>query len=143
MPEAFKRVVPQPLFRLTPALRVLHLDAKKGRESVDADGSISPPVHMLSSTLDNVELEVFEEKPNGTQRINWIAPSSEKNVSGVWSEQRQGGDSSGVGRVKVGGGGDNQPTGGVVLKGCEEALELEWTDQQRTMCLVPDVESLN
>ncbi|CAM9232552.1 unnamed protein product, partial [Ectocarpus fasciculatus] len=34
IPVAYKRVVSQPLFRLTPALRTLHLDAKKGRENI-------------------------------------------------------------------------------------------------------------
>lgn len=57
VPEAFKGVVPQPLFRLTTALRALHLDARKGRASTRGELAIEVLKRRGGSSTKNQSAE--------------------------------------------------------------------------------------
>lgn len=82
-PENFERVVIQPLFQLSPALRTLHLDAKKGRDVAARHGS---------------------NEENDAESSRKLHPAG--------------------------------------AAGCEEKLVAQWTNWQRMMCLVPDVDTV-
>ncbi|CAM9753558.1 unnamed protein product [Scytosiphon promiscuus] len=153
---AFKRVVPQPLFRLTPALRTLHLDAKKGRATAishkagkgkkifavtramltsaltgnsDSDGRAMVQNCLRGSALEQKEpisrgggashsRECLEEQKGCTQcawdRCDCNCAREPGNADDDREMPEYGGD------------------------GCEEVGVEEWSEWQRTMCLVPD-----
>lgn len=102
VPEAFKRVRSQPLFQLTPALRILYLDAKKGRTT--GTRSDTATARGPTSSLNTSEHGIPESDADGT--------------------------------ASASGGGDNLYSGG----GCEGTPHRSWTESQRMMCLVPDVD---
>lgn len=102
VPEAFKRVRSQPLFELTPALRTLYLDAKKGR-TIGTRNDTAASRGPISS-MNTSENAIPESDAGG------IAGASER--------------------------GDNLYRGG----GCEGTPYKSWTELQRLMCLVPDID---
>lgn len=147
VPEAFKSVVSQPLFRLTPALRALHLDAKKGTSaSRTPDESVAATrAETASTVMGSLARGDFEAQVDGIQAFHEIATGSERGVSRVEHE----GNQLGIGDEGVGPHGDDSDDGTDggnggggsfrrVRLGCEEMLETEWTEQQRMMCLIPD-----
>lgn len=148
-PENFERVVIQPLFRLTPALRTLHFDVKKGRGAVK--GVDSPIDRGNTSSL---------VSPSGRGSIEGrrtvragVRPRDEDACSPVVEGTSQAECGSEPNRT-VGARGDRldrnndlaigrrrkvHPVG---VAGCEGKLAAQWTDWQRMMCLVPDVDGV-
>lgn len=104
-PEAFKRVRSQPLFDLTPSLRTLYLDAKKGRTVGSRNDTTA--ARAPTSSLKTSE--------HAIPRSNTDGIAKKRNASG---------------------GGGNLYNG----RGCEGTPPGKWTEFQRTMCLVPDVD---
>lgn len=131
VPENFKRVRVQPLFRLTPALRTLHLDAKKGR---DRATSFVPPINKNNgSPVGNSWVEgggtvLVDVPPPGEDACSRNCESMSREVRGKGTERRGGAIGSGV-----------HPSSGA---GCEGKIVAQWTDRQRMMCLVPDVDGV-
>lgn len=140
VPEAYKRVVVQPLLHLPPALRALHLDAKKGRDfalavSLQSGGKNSPsPASTAGSTRAEEGAAANRDDcyPEGEMhgRYNRTARKS--------CLMRKGIGSSCETHDCVGVAGERH--GGVRLEGCERILAAQWTERQRTMCLVPSEE---
>ena len=147
-PEAYKRVAVQPLLHLPPALRTLHLDARKGRDSAAADRNM--PVgreqpSLSTSTAGSPHGEggpaavhrddcQAEDEARGNSVITTVRSSGDCSFQRKKSDSRcEANDSS----SSVGAGVESRP--GVRLGGCERTHVTQWTERQRTMCLVPDV----
>lgn len=131
LPEAFKRAVPQSLYRLTPALRTLYLEAKKGT-SAHAHNDIFTEAPTPASAMSTTKS--YAPRVNVERSLDSI----DQNNEGRERSDDVGHDSPGGGG-RGSGGGDG---GGIFhqVAGCEETPEAKWTDRQRTMCLMPDSE---
>lgn len=148
-PEAFKRIVVQPLFRLTPALRTLHLDAKKGRNNIgiavnaprerssfpsSASGRSSSEggseVHRdgLSQTGVRGSTGVYDD---GAVTFSDKCFTGERSLN--WNAQHCRGDGSAESCSN-----DNAVLQRIDAKGCEKIVVARWTERQRTLCLIPD-----
>lgn len=114
-PEAFKQVIPQPLFRLTPALRKLHLDARKSK--VTTGDGLRLPVGSTST------------KRSAPRKAVGDLAAIEGTLDSGTSKRR--GD---IGRISEHWNMDGEYS----QIGCENSALTAWTDRQRTMCLVPD-----
>lgn len=161
IPVAYKRVVPQPLFRLTPALRALHLDAKKGRENIattfstpdercttpspDGEAAVAGSANPASGSrfrggVHGAENELLDGPLDGT------VDRLEDSIKGkAYSESgRQPSISAGEGadhNINGGYGREDDSSGKGFrqgVRGCEAKVFEEWTERQRTMCLIPN-----
>lgn len=104
--------MPQPLFKLTPALRVLHLAARKGTPTVAGDA----------------------ESLARTSRLGGFSSLITKPSIGVNGEGFPGG-------IKTRGysdGGDGEVSDAEEGTSCERVESRSWTDLQRALCLIPD-----
>jgi len=169
VPEAYKRVAVQPLFRLTPALRALHLDAKKGCGS-------PPPAAVVSSSTTEDNCNFFRGVPpkqasvltTGATNNRTESEAAEEEVSrddfcqegggtfdrrttadGLLSGQRSRGEEHCYSKCARSGGGTGEAQrragkrrsfSGGAERGCERKLAAQWTNWQRILCLIPDVE---
>lgn len=149
-PEAFKRIVVQPLLQLTPALRTLHLDAKKGRDNVGAavkkprERSDSPSSASGSgSSEDGVEVQnnylrqPDEKTPAGgydDDAGTFAGEHIDGTGSSKWKPQR--GVCNGSVEGRINGRAVHKQRG---VEGCETKIVARWTERQRTMCLIPDL----
>lgn len=140
VPAAYKRIAVQPLLLLPPALRTLHLDARKGRDTTltfsrPISGTDSPsPASTAGSTRAGEGAGGCRKtcRPEGEPRRNYNNGTVES--PGSCCLQRKGTDWTSETNDSVGAG-----AAGVKLGGCERTLAVHWTERQRTMCLVPDV----
>lgn len=141
VPAAYKRVAVQPLLLLTPAVRALHLNARKGRDS--AVSVNMPTIRHASPVAASTTRGTHAEdgaaavvgrhtcRPEGEARRGY---NETVQSSGSCCLRRKGCDS----RCETNG---SSSVGAAVvrLEGCERILATQWTERQRTMCLVPDV----
>ncbi|CAM9226878.1 unnamed protein product, partial [Pylaiella littoralis] len=148
-PEAFKRIVVQPLFRLTPALRTLHLDAKKGRNSIGIAvnaprerSSFPSSASGRSSSEGGSEVHRDGLSQTGVRGSTGVYDDgavtfSDKCFTGKrslnWNAQHCRGDGSAESRSS-----DNAVLQRIDAKGCEKIVVARWTERQRTLCLIPD-----
>lgn len=148
-PEAYKRVAVQPLLHLPPALRTLHLDARKGRDSAGITDSNVPTIGrdrspLSASTVDSTHGEGGPAavrrgacRPEGEARGDYYNGTVQSSAGNYCCLQRKGSDSRCETNEIVGAGVEGHR--GVRLGGCERTHVAQWTERQRTMCLVPDV----
>lgn len=166
VPEAYKRVAVQPLLRLTPALRALHLDAKKGRGSPTSAAAFSSSTAEDESEFSRVtpreastttaptnnrtESETAEEVLRDDSCLDGGVVSFDERtttndpLSGQHSRREH--FYAKCARSK-GRGGKAQRLAGRRRSfsegaegGCERKLATQWTNWQRILCLIPDVE---
>lgn len=131
VPEAYKRVVVQPLLHLTPALRTLHLDAKRGRDSALADNM---PIGRNNSPSPASEDGAACQPDDEAHGINNGNVQSSGNYYSRWEIDSRCETNHTIGAV-------GERRRGAKRGGCENILEAQWTEWQRTMCLIPDVGS--
>ncbi|CAB1101889.1 unnamed protein product [Ectocarpus sp. CCAP 1310/34] len=161
IPVAYKRVVPQPLFRLTPPLRALHLDAKKGRENI-ATTFNTPDERCTTPSSDGAAAVAGSANPTSGARVQrGVHRAENKLLDGTldgtvdcFEDSIQGKAYSESGRqpsISAGEGADKKINGGSGseddsngkgfrqgIRGCEATVFEEWTERQRTMCLIPN-----
>lgn len=151
-PAAYKRTVVQPLTRLTPALRVLHLDAKKGRDIIsttatttrETSNSPSSPSGSSSSAEGGAEVHGdLLRQPGGKAQAGVY--NGAVTFSDECFEGKEGSTcmtpcsvGAGTGGIRSSGSAVHQQRG---VGGCERNIVARWTERQRTMCLIPDLES--
>ncbi|CAM9672059.1 unnamed protein product [Ectocarpus sp. 6 AP-2014] len=160
IPVAYKRVVPQPLFRLTPALRALHLDAKKGRENIGTFNA--PDERCTTPSPDGAAAVAGSANPASGSRVregvhraeNELLDGTLDGTVDRFEDSVQGKAYSESGRqpsISAGEGADHNINGGndreddssgkgfhQGARGCEATVFKEWTARQRTMCLIPN-----
>lgn len=151
VPEAYKRAVAQPLLRLTPALRALHLEAKKGTggPTVFTGSTVDRDILLpsRSSTMGTASKPDSEDK-EGVFRDRYCQRDGTFDrgtdlLSGQRLQREQ--HSKCAHRIdaaekprRPAGTTESSSEGGVW--GCEENRSTQWTARQRIMCYIPDVE---
>lgn len=138
-PEAFKGVAVQPLLRLTPALRTLHLNAKKGRDHIEIAVKThrerkNPLSSALSSSSSEGEAEAHRDDPRQPDAETFSDECFDGKGGEKWKTQHRGGDGPGE-RVSNYSAAHQQR----VEEGCETKVVTRWTERQRIMCLIPDL----
>lgn len=106
VPENFNRVVVQPLFRLIPAMRILHLDAKKGWNGGSAihmrvkRSTLSSPVSPLGRESEEGRSAVRAEmRPQDEPCSGRVVEGTSQEVCGQESKRRVGARGDGLDRI--------------------------------------------
>lgn len=143
VPENFKRVIVQPLFKLTPALRSLHLDAKKGRDvvlTVDlrVNRNNTSPTGSPFGTSDVRRRAVHARMLRCDDGVcSPVVEGTSQEVCGQGSRRRVGARGNRLEMVDEHGIVSRRKLHPVDVAGCEGKLVTQWTERQRMLCLVP------